>query len=339
LTVNWQLRQQLAAGAAVSCWRGCQLLRALPLVALVLVGCSDDPTAAPTTTTTTVVTTTTTTTTTTAAPTTTSTSLASRAAAEPVALAGQLDDGERVLRDPAATPEAVDAAGRLVQLAYRRLGAHPEWDAEVLAAVDPTFVASAQHNLTARREFRAMHVTLSDTLPAWRIVEPLPVEQLLSYYQEAEATFGVPWSVLAAVNLVETGMGRIEGLSVAGAQGPMQFLPTTWERYGMGGDIEDPRDAVLGAANYLAANGGADGTDEGLDHALFRYNNSNHYVVGVRELAAAMAAEPVTLRGYHAWEVVYLSTAGDVLLLPGYESAERIPVGEYLAGHPGALVG
>jgi hypothetical protein len=107
----------------------------------------------------------------------------------------------------------------------------------------------------------------------------------------------------------------------------------------MGGDIEDPRDAILGAANYLAANGGADGTDEGLAHALYRYNNSDHYVTGVRELAAAMAAEPVTLRGYHAWEVVYLSTVGDVLLLPGYESAERIPVGDYLAGHPEALVG
>ena len=43
----------------------------------------------------------------------------------------------------------------------------------------------------------------------------------------------------------------------------------------MGGDVKDPHDAIMGAANYLAANGGADGTSEGLDNALFRYNNAD----------------------------------------------------------------
>ena len=179
-----------------------------------------------------------------------------------------------------------------------------------------------------------MHRTLSDTLPAWRIVEPLPAETLLGFYQEAEATYGVPWPVLAAVNLVETGMGRIQGLSVAGAQGPMQFMPGTWAAYGMGGDVNDPHDAIMGAANYLAANGGADGTSEGLDNALFRYNNATAYVRGVRHYADVMAAEPITYRSFHAWEVIYLSTAGDIVLEPGYESAERIPVADYLASHP-----
>ena len=47
-----------------------------------------------------------------------------------------------------------------------------------------------------------------------------------------------------------------------------------------------------------------------------------------------MAAEPITYRGFHAWEVIYLSTAGDIVLEPGYESAERIPVADYLAAHP-----
>lgn len=287
--------------------------------------------------------------TTTAAPTTTAPPVAStlapvvagerpRAAFDPLAVAEQINHAERAIRDPAATPEVVDAAGRVAQLAYRRVADHPEWDDAVLAALDPDLVTPAGRIIIARREFRAMHTRLSDTLPAWRIVEPLPAEQLLEFYQEAETTFGVPWHVLAAINLLETGMGRIQGLSVAGAQGPMQFLPSTWEAYGMGGDVNDPHDAILGAANYLAANGGADGTEEGLDHALFRYNNAQHYVRGVRRIAEVLQAEPVTLRAFHAWEVVYLTVVGDVVLEPGYEATERIPVADYLATHPDALV-
>ena len=58
----------------------------------------------------------------------------------------------------------------------------------------------------------------SDTLPAWQIVRPLPAEQLLAYYHEAEAATGVPWYYLASINLIETRMGRIHGLSTAGAR-------------------------------------------------------------------------------------------------------------------------
>ena len=256
-----------------------------------------------------------------------------RPAGDPVALAAQIVEAEAAIRDPAAAPEVVDAAGRLAQVAYRQLAEHPEWDVDVGANAFGLDVVIS-HSVLARREFRSMHRTLSDTLPAWRIVEPLPAETLLGFYREAEATYGVPWPVLAAVNLVETGMGRIQGLSVAGAQGPMQFMPGTWAAYGMGGDVNDPHDAIMGAANYLAANGGADGTSAGLDNALYRYNNAGAYVRGVRHYADIIAAEPITYRGFHAWEVIYLSTLGDIVLEPGYESAERVPVADYLASHP-----
>jgi membrane-bound lytic murein transglycosylase B len=33
----------------------------------------------------------------------------------------------------------------------------------------------------------------------------------------------------------------------------MQFEPATWKSYGLGGNVRDPRDAILGAANYLVA--------------------------------------------------------------------------------------
>ncbi|PZS40845.1 MAG: hypothetical protein DLM62_00680 [Pseudonocardiales bacterium] len=172
------------------------------------------------------------------------------------------------------------------------------------------------------------------TVPAWRVVEPLAAPQLRAYYAEAQRRFGVPWSVLAAVHLVETRMGRIVGLSTAGAQGPMQFLADTWARYGLGGDVWNTRDAILGAANYLAANRGADGTDAGLDNALYRYNNDARYGRAVRAYAALMQADGRAFLGFHAWQVYYRTSLGDVALPTGYASSRRMPVQEWLASRP-----
>ncbi|MGV0802930.1 lytic transglycosylase domain-containing protein, partial [Mycolicibacterium elephantis] len=99
---------------------------------------------------------------------------------------------------------------------------------------------------------------------------------------------GVGWNYLAAINFIETGFGRVTGVSTAGAQGPMQFLPTTFAAYGNGGDILSPRDSIMAAGRYLAANGFA----HDRDHALYRYNNSNRYVRAVSDYAAVLAADP-----------------------------------------------
>jgi membrane-bound lytic murein transglycosylase B len=144
----------------------------------------------------------------------------------------------------------------------------------------------------------------------------------------------VPWFVLAAVHLVESRMGRIVGHSSADAQGPMQFLPGTWARYGLGGDVWNNRDAILGAANYLAANGAADGTDAGLDKALYRYNNDFRYVRAVRHYAEVMQADQHAFMGYHAWQVYYRTTLGEVLLPTGYAAAHPMPAQEWLTNHP-----
>ena len=69
-----------------------------------------------------------------------------------------------------------------------------------------------------------------------RAVGPLP---------RSRGGSGVPWNYLAAIHLIETRFGSIEGTSTAGAQGPMQFLPSTFEAYGDGGDIHSLRDSIM----------------------------------------------------------------------------------------------
>ena len=297
-----------------------------------------------TTTTTEPPTTTTTPSTTTEAPTTTAPApepallllAAAPPASTPRELATRVEAAESVARDLAQPAEARKATAFEVQQLYRQLARTPDWFDRVLAALPPGLHATVTNNVAARREFRDMHSTLSDTLPAWRIVEPPPAEELLSYYRKAQDAFGVPWEILAAVNLVETGMGRIRGTSVAGAQGPMQFMPATWAAFGAGGDINDTHDAIMGAARYLAHNGGGSGN---IDGALWNYNHSYRYVRGVKHYAAVMQEDPAAFHVFHNWQIVYLSTAGDIWLPEGYEQLDRVPVTDYVALNPNHHLG
>ena len=112
--------------------------------------------------------------------------------------------------------------------------------------------------------------------------------------------------MLAAVNLIESAFGRLRNTSTAGAQGPMQFIPSTWAAYGMGGDIRDPRDAILGAANYLHASG----APRDIRRALYAYNPSDHYVNAVLAYAERIRRDPRALFSYYSWQVYVRTTAG-----------------------------
>jgi hypothetical protein len=85
------------------------------------------------------------------------------------------------------------------------------------AAVAVELVASFDLNVGAGAELGELTRPRED-LPDWRIVDPPPAEELLSYYRAAQDEFGVPWEYLASIHLVETRMGRIRGVSVAGGQ-------------------------------------------------------------------------------------------------------------------------
>ena len=252
-----------------------------------------------------------------------------RLAADPAQLADGLVADELALRDP-ATPEPalIDAAHRQ-QAAYRAIGRHPEWDAIIRGRIPPQLIATYDLNVDARRQLAAMS-PVRDTLPAWRIVAPAPAEELLGYYHEAEAATGVAWNYLAAINLIETRLGSISGVSTAGAQGPMQFLPETFAQYGRGGNVNSPQDAIMAAGRFLSASGFANNRDR----AVYVYNHANEYVRAVGDYAAVIGGDPAAFGGYYRWDVYYYTTAGDVLLPIGYAETSRIPVADYLATHP-----
>ena len=110
--------------------------------------------------------------------------------------------------------------------------------------------------------------------------EVLSYPQLLAIWQQAGAAYGIQWQVIAAINKVESNFGRNMGPSSAGAIGWMQFMPSTWERWGVdanGDGVADPwnpDDAIFSAARYLAAAGGT--TD--ISRSVYAYNHADWYV-------------------------------------------------------------
>jgi hypothetical protein len=159
--------------------------------------------------------------------------------------------------------------------------------------------ANARDVLVARRALVRLNPPTTRPLSSFRTGPAETADRLRRHYLEAQRRFGVHWSVLAAVNFVETAFGKVRSPSTAGAQGPMQFLPSTWRAYGLGGDIRDPRDAILGAANYLRASGAR----RDLRRALYAYNHSALYVDAVLAYARVMRRDLRAFHAFHAWQV------------------------------------
>ena len=122
---------------------------------------------------------------------------------------------------------------------------------------------------------------------------------LLPIYQAAGTAYGIPWQVLAAINEVETDYGRDLSVSSAGAEGWMQFLPSSWAQYGVDAngdgfiDPYNPADAIFAAARYLRAAGG----DTSIKAAIFSYNHSQAYVESVMLRAQLLGGTPSELLG------------------------------------------
>jgi len=211
----------------------------------------------------------------------------------PARLAGQLTTAERVLGEGDAAPAAVARQALIVQLACLRLTAHPGWSGVVTAQVAPAQRAAVAADIAATADLVALTPPAA-RLPPWRIVAAKNPAVLRADYRSAQAATAVGWSYLAAINFVETDFGRVAGPSSAGARGPMQFLPATWAIYGHG-SIYRARDAILGAARFLASHGAT----RDIGSALYAYNPSWRYVDAVLRYASRLRHDPHALIGYY----------------------------------------
>ena len=191
------------------------------------------------------------------------------------------------------------------QRLYRLLARRQKLSDDVLPRLPLPLRRFSRDVLAAQRELHRLTPPLAPH--AIRVGPAPPAPALLAAYREAERRFDVPWTLLAAVNFVESKFGKLRSASAAGAQGPMQFMPATWRRYGLGGNVHDPHDAILGAANYLHTSG-APGN---VRRALHAYNPSGAYVDAVLRYARVLRADRDAFFELYSWQVFVKTPHGD----------------------------
>jgi len=241
--------------------------------------------------------------------------------------------GARIPQQPAALAARLDSTLRDLNAAVDRwngLTARPPQDVilealyeqriSILLSEKPPLATAVlgrvigarqvRSDVIARRELRRL--SRPQPLNAFRTGPAAPAYRLRGFYTEAQRRFHVGWHLLAAVNYVESAFNKLRNSSTAGAQGPMQFLPATWRAYGLGGNVRDPHDAILGAANYLHANG----APRDYARALYRYNPSQLYVDAVLRYAAMMRTDPRAFYVLYSRQV-FVRTAHGLVRLTG----------------------
>jgi membrane-bound lytic murein transglycosylase B len=205
----------------------------------------------------------------------------------------------------AAAPDGVVLYALYQQRLYRLLAREQKLAASVVPKLPPPLQRFSRDVLTAQRELYRLTPPL--LAHAIKVGPAPPPSTLLAAYREAERRFKVPWTLLAAVNFVESKFGKLRSTSAAGAQGPMQFMPATWRRYGLDGNVHDPHDAILGAANYLHASG----APHDPRRALHAYNPSGAYVDAVLRYARVLRADRVAFYELYNWQVFVKTPRGD----------------------------
>jgi membrane-bound lytic murein transglycosylase B len=197
----------------------------------------------------------------------------------------------------APAPDDVVLLALYQQRIYRVLAPNVRLSRATLELLPRPLAVVAADLLAAHRELYRLTPPL--TTHKIKTGRALPASVLLAAYRAAQLRFKVPWNVLAAVNFVESKFDKLRNASAAGAQGPMQFMPATWRRYGLGGNVHDAHDAILGAANYLHASG----APRDLRGALHHYNPSRSYVDAVLRYARRIASDRTMFFALYNWQV------------------------------------
>ena len=213
-------------------------------------------------------------------------------------LAAQLVRADAALHEHVTTASAY--AEQRIEL---RLSDDPALAARVIRLLPSRLAHDVTDDVLAHRELARL--TPPRPLSAFRVGAAAAAAKLRAYYSEARRRSGIAWQVLAAVNYVESDFGRMREASVAGAQGPMQFMPSTWASYGRG-DVHDPHAAILAAARFLNAAGGR--RDERA--ALYRYNPSSAYVDAVERYAGRIRRDSTAFLVFYARPLVVRTPAG-----------------------------
>ena len=206
------------------------------------------------------------------------------------------------------TPRKVELLALYQQRIYRLLRRDDLLARRTLRLLPSGFAREARDVVHAGRGLRAITPPLQAR--KLRTGPPLPPSVLLRLYRQAEQRFGISWEVLAAINFVESAFGKLRSDSAAGAQGPMQFLPATWAAYGLGGNVQDPHDAIMAAANLLRASG----APRDLPRALWRYNPSPAYVDAVLRYARQIGGDRRHFYIFYSWQVFVRTKQGDLRL-------------------------
>ena len=247
--------------------------------------------------------------------------LPSAVPADRTELRADLNIAQGLIDDPSSSSQQLASAGEFEQLAIQDLARRPRSaQRATIAGLNASTAAAMRADLAAASALARLN-TPRKSPPRWRIVQPPPPQTLLGYFKSTQARFHVPWQYLSAIEFVETKFGRIRGLSLAGADGPMQFMPATWARYGRG-VVHDQRAAIEGAARYLTANG----APRDMADALYHYNPSIDYVRAVSAYANHMRADPRAYYGYYWWQVILALRARRLILPVGYPKVRPGPV-------------
>jgi hypothetical protein len=219
-------------------------------------------------------------------------------------------DRWRELTDPptASPPRDVELLALYHQRIYRLLRRSDALATAVTRLLPGRVAREARAIVAAGKGLRAITPALKAR--KIRTKRPLAIGTLVRHYRDAERRFRVPWQLLAALNFVESAFGKIRTDSAVGARGPMQFMPATWRAYGLGGNVHNDRDAIMGAANYLRASG----APRDLRRALFAYNHSNAYVDAILRYTDLIERDVRNLYVFYSWQLFVRTEKGDLRL-------------------------